>query len=871
MKLRGRWGEDGLRWWKAQEWWKDLWTILPNESYAALLRRESCLGARQLSSVGKGQDGEYPQWAGLHDPLTKGELSWLRYGRSYPGWDVHGATGLTWSGGDEFAERISRALGPRIGMGFSLYYILCKDEVRDKLRTISERCRLLDFQSAGAWHDAVKAIGTAAKKGNLLFGDEWDALVNLETIGGFVKQVDPALLVDDIKAWVSEKKEHQTLVMGEDGHWVWSEEQFIADYKNGVKKFLSLAPNAESANRKAQTVKQWASDPGSWATAGASSTRVTLEYEPDGKTLKKKVGKTKWQAAAATAPSVIEDTILRPARSRLFQRIKAVLKLQNDKPRLVAGADDESYVRQAYVSHWIEAALRNHPESTLFFDLEQHVELKVDMAVGSVEGVTTKAPLDFSAFDHQINQPMLAANAEAEAEYVAENATTEHGIRDQLIDTINIELQALLDERSSVSIRLADGSIISIAIKNGVLSGWQWTARWDTEANYGIIEAAIALCLRVGLKVNIISRNHQGDDVRLILADWESVCALVWALRVLGFDVNDNKVFTSDSLDEYLRQIGLGGVARGYPARAISALLWRNPLTKDPPKGLFRIGEQVNSWSTAFSRDAFDRGRVFKHMLDDICNSNNITRHQAWRVLNTPATVGGIGLFEEEVDWLGVEPGRVESTARLVPMGLRGLNSVVSEWAKVGVPFTTEQVAEGIQGNVKMEDGSVEVLAGALKPIQKSLYPTLMWPSQLWKNSLFPTVAKKSDALPETLSDVALGRAINEKRWDWIRDVYLDATVRSSWDKLLTHSTRWVQIAWLKGELPFSVPVVFGHDPKLVSLIHTRLVNFYWSIMMLERSSQNRQVSRETAIRIGISAERECRNRVLAFEPRLGA
>jgi hypothetical protein len=563
-----------------------------------------------------------------------------------------------------------------------------------------------------------------------------------------------------------------------------------------------------------------AEDIGYWARSGASQRKESVMYiDRDGKT--KRARKSKWRTAFALTAGQTK-AILRESRpTALKQHNTAIQKRETGKVRPVVNAGDEDYLRMLFISLWLETALDGHPKSTLFMSTEQLIMLWERLSRNCLDD-TVKIPLDQSHFDWQANKRMISRFLDVVARVIETYATER--LKGELLHVLAAIRVSLVDLVGVLRVDIGDIHK-NIPIEKGIMSGWRWTALMDTVINWGELYAARQLVMRMGGIDPVIEAVAQGDDDQVRSPNYGTAAALAEAYTVMNFEVNPSKFFLSTERDEYLRQVAQPGVVAGYPIRGLTAVLWRNPVSKDPVAGILRMGEQLKSWNLLIGRGG-DPTQCLRMMKIDMSQGNGLSTDEVDRLLATPTCAGGLGLFPPGETWLSMSPGRVDVHANIVETTVKGLDSELKRWKSLGLDITKKEAMQSLSSNLELSDARKEVAQGGVEEVTP-------WRQYLWEPKAtgvgIPLQARPNQNLPRTLGSYALQRAVRDRDWDWIREVWLDPTMRSVSDAIETRGGRTVWVDWLLDKLPWKTPNVLGWSDLVPSVLYRRSLTAAWS------------------------------------------
>lgn len=648
---------------------------------------------------------------------------------------------------------------------------------------------------------ALKELGELCKVHQSAVSPYWEYAVDVHIL----KDYEPSLPVEefeaDIRGWVTGDVEH---TLGG------SEEEFLRLFEEGVWAFLSAGPGQGYRHMRPT---EWLADPGNWARSGTSDAK-RLRVVVDGDTLYAR--KSKWASGLALTPLQLEQLFWEKTK----QKNKAIQKRELGKVRAIIAGDLGLYLNQSYVGRYILSRLDGHPNSTLFMSGKQQLELWEEMARQSEDTGTVKMPLDQSGFDRQVNVRMLGVVNKCFRRLV-----------DQCMDPIaRTDLRTVLElaiwKMKGGTVRVGNRTL---PYEKGVLSGWAWTALYDTIINAGELYAMRARSKAATGSDDVLSWNVQGDDDRIEARNYRACVALWAAYTEAGFDINPRKFFIKRDCDEYLRQVGYRGATKGYPARACPSLVWRNPVTRELARGEERIREAAASWNQFFNRCGRASWGV---ALADMAASNKMSFAKMKSIVESPSSVGGCGLGPwPAVTWAGVSKARPAlrwSYAKLPPAAV----ALGASW-----PVTAQEVADlwrpnvEVKGGVRFEDFAVRTVAPEV-PIQ-------CLDLQLAR-SLAPMAAEFDETIPPSVVSAIRARR-DLSRTDILRLLTLRSRV---WEELFwTRASRTVYWDWVRGDVSFKTPVVAGYSSLAAAGISKRLGGCAWD-WYTGRSHMTRQTFR---------------------------
>jgi len=195
-----------------------------------------------------------------------------------------------------------------------------------------------------------------------------------------------------------------------------------------------------------------------------------------------------------------------------------------------------------------------------------------------------------------------------------------------------------------VRVNLKDGKFVLIDIENGVLSGWRWTALLDTIINIATFRLVEELVNNF-VKLRPIEYLAQGDDGAIKLDSLEYVNYFLEAYSYLGFKVNPQKNYYSKTRDEFLRRCIEPDLVTGYPARAITAIVFeKRDVAGEEVDNQSRLFQVMSAWHKLANRLRKDFVFIEHLAVEHLCKAASITKEQARDWIHTPRVLGGAGM-----------------------------------------------------------------------------------------------------------------------------------------------------------------------------------------------------------------------------------
>lgn len=531
------------------------------------------------------------------------------------------------------------------------------------------------FNSAN-WLDIAKWFGEKAKKERAAFDKDWLVLVDLSTFGGYATISDDDFF-EQVRTWVTDV--HKLTYNG-------SEEEFDLRF---AAKCTWFAKTHVAYRPLTGDLDAFCSDPTNWGLAGSSFDvkGVRLFVEIEGKRYKAK--KNKWASALALSPEQVKSRILDPHA----QVAKAVVKRETKKARGVVSVDLDTYLKQAFISWaYLDPALRGNTLSTLWMTADQRAEFWDKYA--TIDGV--KMPLDQSSFDNVVKRSMVAALNQALIDRGNELHSTDKAWTD-VKKVFELTRDAMYGGYVIVGKR-------HLPYKNGVLSGWRWTALFDTIINIVENEMARDLCAQAYGPINYQGFCAQGDDDWVVCKTTADCVALWLAYDHMGFIVNPSKFFISGVNDEFLRRVLIKRPGKplvtGYPARAVNSISNRNPINEPQRPGADRLNNTLTSWNTLVGR--LGGTQVPQSALEDMARGSELPVEAVVMWLHTPIALGGGGVDVRPGIGLGSVTAR-RLMPSISPVHAPGIAAVVTQVHAAGMRVDKREMQRWLESVLKFD------------------------------------------------------------------------------------------------------------------------------------------------------------------------
>nr|QGA70947.1 RNA-dependent RNA polymerase [Lindangsbacken virus] len=357
---------------------------------------------------------------------------------------------------------------------------------------------------------------------------------------------------------------------------------------------------------------EFVSDPMRWSTGGgAKSSKMGLNN-------KEITGRNKWFWALS---HLSEGKDLFSVAKEEGNDANVALK-EEVKTRCVITTPQASYLRQCYI----------------LYRLGKPRFLKSTLSDPNLVTVLAGSRKDYficidsSSFDHSVSKSWIL------------------NVLMKLRNRVDPELALLIDEEmssiDSMNIIFGDKTF---KYENGLLSGWRMTSFLGSLLSALVCEH---INFKLGIKLEYIV---QGDDIIMLCPrplDQERVLACCDEFGI----VTNAKKTTIGRFGEFLKYRYGYGKVQGYAARAVRSIFYANPWLDS--QTVSKPDEVAGKWWTLLSRLGVTHNGLFKNpegrnwfmesVVDDVRGwvGNTISRFKIRKCLETPISMGGLGVFE---------------------------------------------------------------------------------------------------------------------------------------------------------------------------------------------------------------------------------
>lgn len=648
------------------------------------------------------------------------------------------------------------------GVNYTLYLDLIPNDVYALVykifmesTTCENRAQLYDY--LGQW-------GNYAKYKRDELHVLWYCLIDLRSLMGYnYNQLDLGEIKTMTKDWINKKSEYK--LPGIDWH-----EAMKVELRELFSRCGGRLPEVTL------NLDEFIFDRDLWGTGGASHLLI-----------KEKIAgvpslpKTKHTIAYTYKTNELMNEV----KYGNIQRNKVVEKRDElGKRRLIITSSDAMYLNMSYVSYYLESLLRNTPSLYMTYDADERHTMW--------EQFTTYAnrinvPLDQESFDHQKSMKYICTIIDAIEEFL---------LKYDLPDDVYNCIDRIRYGIENAYVEFSDGE--TLKVMSGILSGWRWTALFDSLGNYCDVRIPCRL-----LNIKPVIHISMGDDSGLVMNSENEAYSLIYTMQRAGIVINPRKFWVGRKYNEFLRKfITFNNSIKSYPARMVSRLCWRSPLSQSTRIGESKPYELCDNW-LAMSRRGVKWCRIFFHMVNDISRAMSYVKAVVIDWLFTARTLGGGGLGVNTITAAEIKP-KFEPEYGYHYMGAKevadslGINLPVNPLhpIKVQTEFVPAVSVDKVVGHV------------CVRPITRSF--------RVKYNSKYLT-----------LRNAYISHLVRLKNWEGIRN-NLDDSVLHIYDILVRRASRNVLIDWLLDKLPYK-NVLHNYGPELNSAINEDFFsyNFY--------------------------------------------
>jgi len=327
-----------------------------------------------------------------------------------------------------------------------------------------------------------------------------------------------------------------------------------------------------------------------------------------------KPGNSKFAKSAVLSPENKKKRILEHG----IQKARVSVKVEVlPKSRIIVSSDYNMFLRMKFVDSWLSQWMAGNPRSTLWSTDIQ----KLEMWRGFAKQGNWNIPIDQSAFDHHVTKDMVQVINEEIKLLIRKKSAPGSPTTNDLTDTMDAIIYGMdhcqITYKKPIGVASDTEDTVSFNYESGVLSGWFWTAFYDTLANDAEKEIALDLIKQKGYDPGLLVFNAQGDD-QLTKFKYLTFGVLYWLeLSSAGFEIHPMKNFFSTTHNEYLRKYSTEEGINAYPARLVNKIVWLYPGKQDNYSPVEKLNNIYNRWSKIKERFKSNWKKVKHYMFAD--------------------------------------------------------------------------------------------------------------------------------------------------------------------------------------------------------------------------------------------------------------
>lgn len=503
-----------------------------------------------------------------------------------------------------------RECSPNLIVGLASWFLLCGTrttfpEMRDHVD------RLLPTHSNYCHHGLQKALKLWNTWAMANWQPSYRRYIGLETAFGYYSNTTQQEVIDDVKTWVaggSVDPAFQTVM-------------YLT-----VKRLLDMCSRSIDSVSEVDSTTLLNMHHSEGVAAG-----VRWMYSgPNGQALIVSPSKTHY------FHSVDPNRILAIMREPIEYDARCFVKEEPVKRRGVVNTGLITFSKMSPLLNDAEIAMRNHGS---FPSQSSPVTLH-----GRIDPTSTaySMPMDYSAFDHQFNSCHIKAVFSAFRDYYAVKRDTEYC-------RLKYDLAASLSEHCYPAIvRIYDEAF---PVYGGVLSGWRLTAVLDSLLSFSMVQS-LNNSAKAWTGIPILSRmNFTGDDIDMGGKTRSSCVTTGGSLSHIGCQIHPNKTYLTKGRTEYLRHVYDGRLIATYPARVISSICYRKPVSDERREtAAVKIRSNLGNWCKLANRMRYLESDLFVNRLARFAASDCVNGFKCLRYkeveqwIKTAAIMGGGGL-----------------------------------------------------------------------------------------------------------------------------------------------------------------------------------------------------------------------------------
>nr|QVU40016.1 hypothetical protein [Kamu toti-like virus 1] len=455
------------------------------------------------------------------------------------------------------------------------------------------------------------------KLGGKYICSEWEWLCYWENLFGYVEYVGSAGMYNEGFKWLG-----KTLELG----GPMGERRYMEELETETLKFMS----EEWINPIATLdVESWVKK-GNWM-RGKSGTGRTTFVKIEGKDVRTR------RMKGVDASFMSDAAMAKNLKTVTPDEFHIMEKSEGGKIRPVVKTGSECFRKMDYLSQWMEDGFNKCRLSTLFGDAIQQEDIDMEIMESVRQPGLWKVPMDQSNFDQHQSKRSLMTVMGAMGAWIWEQTSSED---------FKIVWTCLWDSLFYEDVKVLCGEK-SFKWRNGMPSGFRWTALLDTILNIVSFRVALNHCKDIlGYTPRIYCHKAQGDDVAFAMEKLSEVATVMSIYNDLGYEAHPLKTFYSRDRTEFLRRCysRQGGI-NGYVTRSLLSTMYRNPIQEPPIIRAERLYSRLTAWQLSVVRgcDGVKCGECFLSDAEQL----GVSRKHAAGFALTPASWGGAGLDKD--------------------------------------------------------------------------------------------------------------------------------------------------------------------------------------------------------------------------------
>lgn len=531
-------------------------------------------------------------------------------------------------------------------VNFHVYKKVVSKFAPDLIKKYQVYERMHDYDNLFALGEWAKNLGPDSDK-------HWYALVNIETLFGWRKAEHGRKIIDKIKNWV--QGEWRPNYMG-------SEEEFNKRFREKVKQVLHWRSDPLEQD---MSIREFCENVPAMGTSGSAyDPQHRGEFEVNYKGDHLKVSKNKFTKALSM--TVEEKINMLKTNTEHYANVSLKVEFF-PKVRTIVACSFALSEQMRYVDTWLSRWMDGCPMSTLWSTKKDKLEMWVKMA----KATGVKVPIDQSAFDAHATKTMVQIINEEILHLLEEKSNS-----DDLLEVMRKIIEAMQTGTVVYNMPKAPDDDPTTPTKNkwewkhGILSGWQWTAFYDTIVNWVEMLLAEDICIESGIPIRTELANVQGDDQLKVVENWSQSLAYWAAMVSMGLEINFSKNFFSQKHNEYLRKYSVPGLVNGYPARIINGICWLYPGQNEFYPPLEKARNIYSIWEKLAERCNLATTELELMMREDIKGAKiPESLFNSW--LHTPRSLGGAGIHPVSNNEILIDNVNLRPNVNITAKGLR--------------------------------------------------------------------------------------------------------------------------------------------------------------------------------------------------------